>query len=139
MGICRVFYGKFGDKVELTKFMIGSGLLCLICYIMASLSHNAVVALAGCIMCGFSVGIMWPGTLSISSKKIPTGGTAMFALLAMAGDLGGSIGPSAVGMISQKAGDNLQKGLFFGGIFPVLLVIFLIILKFMKEKNIRRD
>ena len=133
MGICRVFYGKFGEKVELTKFMIGSGLLCLICYIMTSLSHNAVVALTGCVMCGFSVGIMWPGTLSISSKKIPTGGTAMFALLAMAGDLGGSIGPSVVGMISQKAGDNLQQGLFFGGIFPVLLVIFLIILKFMKE------
>ena len=62
MGICRVFYGKFGDKVELTKFMIGSGLLCLICYIMASLSHNAIIALAGCVLCGFSVGIMWPGT-----------------------------------------------------------------------------
>ena len=135
MGICRVFYGKFGDKVELTKFMIGSGLLCLVCYIMASLSRNAIIALAGCVLCGFSVGIMWPGPLSISSKKIPTGGTAMFALLAMAGDLGGSIGPSVVGMISQKAGDNLQQGLLFGGIFPVLLVVFLIILKFMKDAD----
>ncbi|MBR6216573.1 MAG: MFS transporter, partial [Spirochaetaceae bacterium] len=135
MGICRFFYGKFGEKVELTKFMIGSGVLCLICYIMASLSHNEIVELAGCVICGFSVGIMWPGTLSISSKKIPTGGTAMFALLAMAGDLGGSIGPSVVGMISQKAGDNLQQGLFFGGIFPVILIVFLIILKFMKGKE----
>ncbi|MCQ2574464.1 MAG: MFS transporter [Treponema sp.] len=135
MGICRVFYGKFGEKVDFMKFMIGSGVLCLICYIMASLSHNPIVALLGCIMCGFSVGIMWPGTLSISSKKIPTGGTAMFALLAMAEDLGGSIGPSTVGMISQKAGDNLQYGLFFGGIFPVVLVIFLIILKFMKKEK----
>lgn len=63
----------------------------------------------------------------------------MFALLAMAGDLGGSIGPSAVGMISQKAGDNLQKGLFFGGIFPVLLVVFLVILKFMKETEVRSN
>jgi MFS-type transporter involved in bile tolerance (Atg22 family) len=71
---------------------------------------------------------MWPGTLSISSKKIPTGGTALFALLAMAGDLGGSIGPSLVGMISQKAGDNLQAGLLSGGIFPVLLIVFLVIL-----------
>jgi MFS family permease len=135
MGICRVFYGKFGEKVELTKFMIGSCVLCLICYIMASLSHNAIIALAGCVLCGFSVGIMWPGTLSISSKKIPTGGTALFALLAMAGDLGGSIGPSTVGIISQKAGDNLQQGLLFGGIFPVILVIFLIILKLMKGKD----
>lgn len=135
MGICRVFYGKFGEKVDLSKFMIGSGLLCLICYLLASLSKNPVAALIGCIMCGFSIAIMWPGTLSISSKKIPAGGTAMFALLAMAGDLGGSIGPSSVGMISQKAGDNLQYGLFFGGIFPVVLVVFLIVLKFMKEKE----
>ena len=136
MGICRVFYGKFGEKVDLMKFMIGSGVLCLVCYIMASLSHNPIIALTGCIMCGFSVGIMWPGTLSISSKKLPAGGTAMFALLAMAGDLGGSIGPSTVGLISQKAGDNLQYGLFFGGIFPVVLVIFLIILKFMTHVNL---
>ena len=131
MGICRVFYGKFGEKIDLSKFMIGSGVLCLICYIIASLSKNPIVALAGCIICGFSVGIMWPGTLSISSKKIPAGGTAMFALLAMAGDLGGSIGPSTVGIISQKAGDNLQQGLLFGGIFPVVLIVFLIILKVM--------
>lgn len=129
MGISRVFYGKFGEKVNLSSFMIGSGLLCLVCYVLASLSKNPFIALLGCIFCGFSVGIMWPGTLSISSKKIPTGGTAMFALLAMAGDLGGSIGPSAVGMISQKAGDNLQYGLMYGAVFPILLVVFLIILK----------
>ena len=134
MGICRVLYGKFGEKVDLSKFMIASGVLCLACYLMASLSKNPLAALTGCIICGFSVAIMWPGTLSISSKNIPAGGTAMFALLAMAGDLGGSIGPSTVGMIPQKAGDRLQSGLFFGGIFPVLLVIFLVILKFMAKK-----
>lgn len=135
MGICRVFYGKFGEKINLVNFMIGSGVLCLFCYILASLSKNPFVALLGCIFCGVSVGIMWPGTLSISSKKIPTGGTAMFALLAMAGDLGGSIGPSTVGMISEKAGDNLQKGLLFGGIFPILLIVFLVILKFYRSKE----
>lgn len=139
MGIARVFYGKFGDKVELTKFMIASGLLCLICYGLASLSHNPIVALIGCIMCGFSVAIMWPGTLSISSKKIPRGGTAMFALLAMAGDLGGSIGPSLVGMLSQKAGDKLQHGLMFGAIFPLILIVFLILLKAVREKNKATD
>lgn len=135
MGICRVFYGKFGHKVNLMNFMLGSGILCFFCYLLASLSQNPVVALVGCIFCGMSVGIMWPGTLSISSKKIPSGGTAMFALLAMAGDLGGSIGPSTVGMISQSAGDNLQRGLLFGGIFPILLVVFLLILKGMKQKQ----
>ena len=135
MGISRVFYGKFGEKVELSKFMIGSGVLCLFCYILASLFKNPIIALIGCIMCGFSVGIMWPGTLSITSKKLPAGGTAMFALLAMAGDLGGSIGPGTVGLISQKTGDNIQAGLFFGGIFPVILIIFLVIFNMMKEEK----
>lgn len=135
MGISRVFYGKFGEKVDLMKFMVGSGFLCLICYMIASLFKNPIVALLGCIFCGFSVGIMWPGTLSISSKKLPTGGTAMFALLAMAGDLGGSIGPGAIGFISQKAGDNLQRGILFGGIFPVVLIIFLFILKASRAKK----
>ena len=86
-------------------------------------------------MCGFSVGIMWPGTLSITSKKLPAGGTAMFALLAMAGDLGGAMGPGIVGMISQKTGDNLQAGLFAGSIFPVILIVFLVIFKMMKGKK----
>ena len=106
MGICRVLYGKYGEKVNLTKFMLGSGLLCVVCYVLASLFSNPVVGLAGCILCGFSVGIMWPGTLSISSKKFPAGGTAMFALLAMAGDLGGSIGPAIVGRVTQNRNDN---------------------------------
>lgn len=135
MGICRVFYGKFGTKINLTNFMIGSGVLCLGCYLLASLSKNPVIALLGCILCGFTVGIMWPGTLSISSKKIPTGGTAMFALLAMAGDLGGTLGPSTVGWVSQKAGDNLQYGLLFGGIFPVILIAGLIMLKLLKDRK----
>ena len=123
MGICRVLYGKYGEKVNLTKFMLGSGLLCVVCYVLASLFSNPVVGLAGCILCGFSVGIMWPGTLSISSKKFPAGGTAMFALLAMAGDLGGSIGPAIVGRVTQMAGDNIRTGMTIGLIFPVVLVI----------------
>ena len=128
MGICRVLYGKYGEKVNLTKFMLGSGLLCVVCYVLASLFSNPVVGLAGCILCGFSVGIMWPGTLSISSKKFPAGGTAMFALLAMAGDLGGSIGPAIVGRVTQMAGDNIRTGMTIGLIFPVVLVIGLLFL-----------
>ena len=79
-------------------------------------------------MCGFSVGIMWPGTISISSKKFPTGGTALFALLAMAGDLGGSIGPGFIGQITQKAGDNIQAGMGVGLVFPLTLLLMLFIL-----------
>ena len=134
MGICRVLYGKYGEKVNLTKFMLGSGLLCVVCYVLASLFSNPVVGLAGCILCGFSVGIMWPGTRSISSKKFPAGGTAMFALLAMAGDLGGSIGPAIVGRVTQMAGDNIRTGMTIGLIFPVVLVIGLLFFVKMKSK-----
>jgi len=129
MGICRVIYGKYGEKVDLTSFMLGSGAMCLMCYVLASMTSDPVWGLMGCIACGFSVGIMWPGTLSISSKHMPLGGTAMFALLAMAGDLGGAFGPSLVGYVTQLAGDNLRVGMRIGCIFPVTLIIGLILLK----------
>lgn len=137
MGISRVIYGKYGDKLDLKRFMLGSGVLCLSCYIAASVSDNSVIGLIGCIMCGFSVGIMWPGTISICSGRIPTGGTAMFALLAMAGDLGGALGPGIVGNITQLANDNLQIGMFAGSIFPLILIISLLVMKRMRlYKNI---
>ena len=123
MGISRVIFGKYGEKLDLKKFMIGSGALCVVCYLMASLSANPLIGLIGCTLCGFSVGIMWPGTISISSKKFPAGGTAMFALLAMAGDLGGSIGPAIVGRVTQYAGDNIRAGMGAGLVFPVVLII----------------
>ena len=136
MGISRVLYGKYGDKIDLMKFMLGSGSLCLICYLMASISANPVIGLIGCILCGFSVGIMWPGTISISSKQLPAGGTAMFALLAMAGDLGGAFGPSLVGNITQRANDNLQKGMLVGCVFPLVLIIALLVMRgFQNRKN----
>ena len=128
MGISRIIYGKYGEKLALTKFMLGSGVLCVICYLMASLSANPLIGLIGCILCGFSVGIMWPGTISISSKKFPTGGTAMFALLAMAGDLGGSIGPAIVGRVTQYAGDNIRVGMEVGLVFPIVLIVMLVIM-----------
>lgn len=129
MGVSRVIYGKYGEKLNLMNFMLGSGALCLICYLMASISGNSIMGLAGCIVCGFSVGIMWPGTISISSGKMPAGGTAMFALLAMAGDLGGAFGPALVGNITQRANDNLQVGMLVGSVFPLILIIALLIMK----------
>lgn len=123
MGINRIIFGKCGEKMNLVKYMTASGLLCVICYLMASLSSNPLIGLIGCVLCGFSVAIMWPGTISISSKKFPNGGTAMFALLAMAGDLGGGVGPAIVGRITQYADDNIRVGMGAGLIFPVVLVI----------------
>ena len=128
MGISRVIYGKYGEKMNLTRFMMGSGILCLCCYLLASLSSNPMLGLIGCVHCGFSVGIMWPGTISITSPRLPQGGTALFALLAMAGDLGGAFGPSLVGAVTQQAGDNLQAGMLVGSVFPLILIVTLIFL-----------
>lgn len=129
MGLARTFHGKVSEKFDLTKMMLMCGILCLICYLMVSLATVPVIGLIGCALCGLSVGIMWPGTLSISAQKCPTGGTAMFAFLALGGDLGGSIGPSIVGICSNLANGNLKMGLFVATIFPVLLILGVFILK----------
>lgn len=135
MGICRVIYGKFGARMNLIHFMIGSGLLCLCCYLLAALSTNTYLGLVGCVLCGFSVGILWPGTISITSPRLPKGGTALFAMLAMAGDLGGSVGPSLVGNVAQAAGDRLQIGVLTGCFFPLTLVVVLFLLKRMESRS----
>ena len=121
MGSARAFYGKYGDKIDLDRFMLGSCLLCVVSYLCISLIPNAVVGLLGCGLCGLSVGIMWPGTFSKASASLTRGGTAMFALLALAGDVGCSGGPTVVGMISGALGDNLKLGILAGIVFPVLL------------------
>ena len=135
MGVSRVIYGKFGEKMNLLGFMIASAVLCLGCYLLASLSPNPVLGLIGCIFCGFSVGIMWPGTISATSPRLPQGGTAMFALLAMAGDLGGAFGPSLVGFVTQQAGDRLQSGMLMGSVFPLVMIVLLILMKRNADKR----
>lgn len=129
MGSARAFYGKFGDRINLDKFMIGSGVLCIASYLCISLSPSPFLSLVGCGVRGLSVGIMWPGSFSKASAAIRNGGTAMFALLALAGDLGCSGGPSLVGYISSIASDNLKKGILAAIIFPFLLIVGILLLK----------
>ena len=128
MGISRILYGKMSEKLDLTKTMLACGVLCVICYLMASLSSMPIIGLAGCALCGVSVGIMWPGTISISSQKCPRGGTAMFAFLALAGDLGATVSPAMVGGISNLVGGNLKIGLLVATAFPLILILGLIVL-----------
>lgn len=137
MAVSRSIYGKFGEKINLTLFMTVSGILCLGCYLLAGLADIPVLGLIGCALCGFSVGIMWPGSISISSSILPSGGTALFALLALAGDLGGSAGPAIVGAVSQNAGDDLRTGVLAGCIFPIILVVCVLILN--KSKPSKSD
>ena len=122
MGLSRVFYGKYGDKIELDRFMIASSVLCIASYLLISLSPTPVVSLIACAVCGLSVGIMWPGTFSKSAAMLPRGGTAMFALLALGGDVGCSGGPTLVGFVSSNLGDNLKMGILAGIVFPLLLL-----------------
>lgn len=127
MGGARAFYGKYGDKIDLDLFMKISGILCVCSYLLISLVPAPVISMAGCAVCGLSVGIMWPGTFSKAAVSLRGGGTAMFALLALAGDVGCSGGPTLVGLVSDAADNDMKTGILAAVIFPVLLVVCLML------------
>lgn len=122
MGASRAFYGNYGEKINLDRFMAVSSVLCILSYLCLVFMPVPVLSLAGCALCGLSVGIMWPGTFSRASKALPAGGTALFALLALGGDIGCSGGPTLVGMVSGMCKGNLKIGILAALIFPVLLL-----------------
>lgn len=133
MGLSRAFYGKRGDRIDLDRFMAASGVLCAASYLLISLVPVPAIGLAGCALCGLSVGIMWPGTFSKAAATLRGGGTALFALLALAGDLGCSGGPTLAGMVSGAAGNDLHAGILAAVVFPVLLLLGLALLR--REKR----
>lgn len=122
MGLSRVLYSRYGDRIELDSAMKCSAAACALSYVCIAIP-SSVLGIVGCALCGFSVGILWPGTFSLASRSLVRGGTAMFALLALAGDLGCTAGPTLAGMISSAAGDNLRLGVFAAVIFPVMFLI----------------
>lgn len=123
MGTSRAFYGKYGDKLDLDKFMKYSTVLCVVSYLMISLVPNPAIGLIGCGICGLSVGIMWPGTFSKAAVSVKNGGTLMFALLALAGDVGCGGGPTMAGMVSSASGNHLQMGILAAIVFPILMLV----------------
>ena len=123
MGTSRAVYARFSRHMPLIPFMVGSGFLCIAGYLLAVWSKAPVMALMGCGLCGLSVGILWPGTFSLSCARIPRGGTAMAALLALGGDVGCSLGPTVVGLVSNTAGGSIRAGLLAAVVFPVLLLL----------------
>lgn len=135
MGTARVVYAKMSEQVSIYKYMLVCGILCLISYLTASLSPSPLISLIGCAMCGLSVGVMWPGSFSLSAKNIPAGGTAMFAFLALAGDLGCGGGPAVVGFVSGLADGNMKSGILSGIIFPITLIIMLLYLMKRERKT----
>lgn len=129
MGVSRVFYAAFSGRLKLMKFISVSCVFCVIGYLVSALSPVPALALVGCGICGLSVGILWPGVFSLAAERAPTGGTAMFAFLALAGDLGCSSGPTLVGIVSSAFNDNLRAGFLAAIAFPVALIIGIVMLK----------
>ncbi len=129
MGIARLIYGKFGERLPLDRFMKSSVLLCLASYLVLAFVPVPVLGLIGCAICGFSVGILWPGTFSKASVAIKNGGTALFAMLTLAGDIGCAGGPTLAGFVSSVFGNNLHIGVLSAIIFPTAMLISLLLTK----------
>lgn len=123
MGSARVFYAKFSERIDLLSFIIGSGVLCIFSYLLVVFSPFPLLSFIGSGLCGLSVGILWPGVFSIASARFPRGGTGLFAVLALAGDLGCSGGPTLVGMVAGVFSDNLKIGLLVAAVFPIVLTL----------------
>ncbi len=132
MGLARAIYGKYSEQIPLKKMMVGSAVLCIVCYLVAVFGGHPVIGLIGCAVCGFSVGIFWPGTFSVAAWKLPGGGTAMYALMALAGDLGCSSGPTVVGMVADRMNGDLRSGILVAIAFPVVM---LLCLAFVRQKR----
>ncbi len=127
MGATRVIYAKCSERLPLRRFLLFSGLLCIVSYLLASLAPVPIIGLLGCALCGVSVAALWPGTFSMAAEELPAGGTPMFALMALAGDVGCMSGPAVVGMVSEAAGNRLQAGILAAIVFPVILVVALLL------------
>ncbi|MCQ2069739.1 MAG: MFS transporter [archaeon] len=127
MAVARTIYGKSGEGTDLYRYMLLSTLMCIVCLAVAAFSPYPWLALAGCALCGFATGIYWPGTLGMSSTAIPMGGTAMFALLSLAGDVGCSTGPTVVGFAADLGGGSLAFGLATAIVFPLIMVACLVV------------
>ncbi len=134
MAVSRMIYPKVCEKFDLRKTMILSSLLCAVCYTVSALSQNGFIALVGCGLCGFSVGIMWPGTLDLASRSCTFVGTALFAMLSLAGDIGCTTGPALVGFIADAFGGKLSIGLLCGAALPMLMILALALFKAKKGK-----
>ena len=134
MGASRLIYGFCGSRLRLERFILFSAVLCVAAYLGIALSPSPILGLISCAVCGFSVGIFWPGTLSAASGRLPGGGTAMFALLALAGDIGCSAGPTLAGFVAGAYGDDLHIGILAAIVFPALMLAGSVLLKRLKNR-----
>lgn len=139
MGSARILYAKYSSRINLSAYMIFSAVLCIIAYLTAALSPIPVISLIGCAVCGFAVGIMWPGTLVMATENVSGGGIKMFALLALAGDLGCTVGPSSAGFIAQLFGHNLRIAFLFSALFPVIMIALILAICKNTKKTLSKE
>jgi MFS family permease len=134
MGSARIIYSKFADRIPQKTALFVCAVLTLLCYFAISLSKSPIIGLAGCILCGFSVGIFWPCTFSLATSKMPGCTTSMFALLSLAGDIGCTTGPTVAGFVADTAGGNLKIGILVSAVFPLFMLAALSMLALKKNK-----
>ncbi len=134
MGIGRVAYGIWGSRLNINHALQGTAALCVLCYLGAALLPHPLLSLLCCSLCGFSISLMWPGVLSDTARAYPNGGTPMFGVLAVCGDLGCSLGPAAAGAVSGLvlAGGGLEQaslkaGMLAAAVFPAVLLACLLL------------
>lgn len=135
LAFSRVLYSKLAHKIDLATYLLCCGIATVFLYVFAAVLPFRFVAIVACGLCGFTAGIMWPGALSLAAKTYPTGGATMFGLLALAGDLGCTLGPTTVGMVSSAMGGNLRTGLLMSSIFPIILIGAIVLLKKRVKKH----
>ena len=132
MGLSRILYSLFSSKIKLKSYMVISSVMCAISYFIVVFSTSSLLTLLGFITCGFSCGVLWPGTYSLAGKHLPYQSVSMFALLAFAGDLGCLVGPTIAGWVAAIFNDDLKAAFLFSVIFPVVM---LILLRFVKKRK----
>ena len=136
MGVSRVIYAKFSHIFDLRNYIFYSSIVCVFAYLVAAISPSPILSLIGCALCGLSSGMMWPGTYSLATSRIPNMGMQVFALLALGGDLGCALGPAAAGWIAEFFGNDLKIAFAISAIFPLIIVFLLLLyVRNRKEKS----
>lgn len=133
MGIVRTLYGVKGQKINIHKTLIICSVLCMLSFVITAIGPVPAISLLGCTLCGLTVSLMWPGMLSLTAAVYPSGGTAMFAIMALGGDLGCSVGPWLTGIVAEESGLNM--GLLAAIVFPAVMLIGLAILKAISKRR----
>lgn len=131
MALSRTVYGVLGEKIDLKKAFVLCGGLLIGSYLLAALSPSAGLSLAGIAFGGVFVGLLWPGLYAVAGQAYPKGGTKMFGVLALFGDIGCTVGPTLTGLVSN----DIKTGLLFATCFPVIVFICSVILLKRTKKN----